>query len=92
MGNEGRVLEEEEERMVVQVVKVIKDKEKVDEFSGEGIVMQIKRTSGWRKKNLRICQLNIGLSRCRKTMLKVMMPIMSIKLQNCKFFQELKLS
>ena len=90
MGNEGRVLEEEEERMVVQVVKVIKDKEKMDEFSGEGIVMQIKRTSGWRKKNLRICQLNIGLSRCR--MLKVMMPIMSIKIQNCKVFQELKLS
>ena len=48
------------------VVQVIEEKEKVDKFVGEGIVMQIKRSSGWRKKNLRICQLNIGLSRCRK--------------------------
>ena len=44
------------------VVQVIEEKEKVDKFAGEGIVMQIKRSSGWRKKNLRICQLNIGLS------------------------------
>ena len=69
------------EGMVVQIVQVIKEKEKVDEFAGEGIVMQIKRSSGWRKKNLHICQLNIGLSRCRKTVLKVMMPIMSINLK-----------
>ena len=58
--------------LVVQVVQVMKDKKKKEEFAGEGIVMQIKRSGGWRKKSLRICQLNIGLSRCRKTMLKVM--------------------
>ena len=74
MGNEGRVVQEEEEGMKVQVVQVIKNMEimeKVDKFAGEGIVMQIKRASGWRKRDLRICQLNIGLSRCRYTMLKV---------------------
>ena len=93
MGDEGRMLQDEDGGMVqvVQVIKEMEIKEKVDEFAGEGIVMQIKRTSGWRKKNLRICQLNIGLSRCKETMLKVMMPIMSINLRNCKFLQELKL-
>ena len=73
------------------VVQVIEEKEKVDKFAGEGIVMQIKRSNGWRKKNLRICQLNIGLSRCRE-MMKKKMPIMSINLQNCKFLPELQLS
>ena len=46
------------------VIQIIEEEEKVDKFAGEGIVMQIKRSNGWRKKNLRICQLNIGLSRC----------------------------
>ena len=50
------------------VVQVAQDKKKEEEFAGEGIVMQIKRSGGWGKKNLRICQLNIGLSRCRMTM------------------------
>ena len=59
------------------VIQVIEEEEKVDKFAGEGIVMQIKRSNGWRKKNLRICQLNIGLSRCRKRILKVMTPINS---------------
>ena len=50
MGNEGRMLQDEDEGMVlvVQVIKEMEIKEKVDEFAGEGIV---KRTSGWRKKN-----------------------------------------
>ena len=53
MGNEGRMLQDEDEGMVlvVQVIKEMEIKEKVDEFAGEGIVMQIKQTSRWRKKN-----------------------------------------
>ena len=93
MGNEGRMLQDEDEGMVlvVQVIKEMEIKEKVDEFAGEGIVMQIKQTSRWREKKRCICQLNMGLSRCKETMLKVMMPIMSINLRNCKFLQDVKL-
>ena len=52
MGNEGRMLQDEDEGMVlvVQVIKEMEIKEKVDEFAGEGIVMQIKQTRRWRRK------------------------------------------
>ena len=62
-----------------------KEKEKVEEFAGEGIVMQIKRSSGWRKKNLHICQLNIGLSRCRKTM-SIKFPQKNVAKKSVKIF------
>ena len=54
MGNEGRMLQDEDEGMVlvVQVIKEMEIKEKVDEFAGEGIVMQIKQTSRWGERDL----------------------------------------